>query len=55
VLTSLIDEDTFIGFRYTVEISTLYRPGRRIRTLGELKERHIDFENLYLNIDGAIV
>lgn len=36
-------------------ILTLFRTGIRIRTLGELKERHIDFENLYLNLDGAIV
>ena len=55
VLLSLIDKNTFIGFRDTVAILTLYRTGIRIRTLGELKERHIDFENLYLNLDGAII
>lgn len=55
VLLSLIDKNSFIGFRDTVAILTLYRTGIRIRTLGELKERHIDFENLYLNLDGAIV
>ncbi|WP_342598811.1 site-specific integrase [Psychrobacillus sp. FSL H8-0483] len=55
VLLSLIDNNTFIGFRDRVAILTLFRTGIRIRTLGELKERHIDFENLYLNLDGAIV
>ena len=55
VLLSLIDKNTFIGFRDSVAILTLYKTGIRIRTLGELKERHIDFENLYLNLDGAIV
>jgi len=55
ILLSLLDKNTFIGFRDTVAILTLYRTGIRIRTLGELTERHIDFENLYLNMDGTIL
>lgn len=55
ILISLIDKNTFIGFRDTCAILVLYRTGIRIHTLGELTERHIDFENLYLNIDGAIL
>ena len=31
----------------------MYKTGIRIRTLGELRERHIDFENLFLNLDGS--
>lgn len=31
----------------------MYKTGIRIRTLGELRERHIDFTNLYLNLDGS--
>ena len=54
-LIELIDQNTFIGFRDTVAILTLYRTGIRIQTLGELKERHIDFENLSLNLDGSIL
>lgn len=55
ILLSLLDKNTFIGFRDTVAILTLYRTGIRIRTLGELTERHIDFDNLYLNMDGTIL
>lgn len=33
----------------------MYKTGIRIRTLGELRERHIDFENLFLNLDGSIL
>lgn len=54
-LIELIDQNTFIGFRDTVAILTLHRTGIRIQTLGELKERHIDFENLSLNLDGSIL
>lgn len=55
VLISLLDKSTFIGFRDTVAILTLYRTGIRIATLGGLKERHIDFENKLLVLDGAIM
>lgn len=52
VLLSLIDKTTFIGFRDSIAILVLYRTGIRIRTLGELRERHIDFNNLTLDLDG---
>lgn len=52
-LLQLIDKTTFIGFRDAVAIQLMYKTGIRIRTLGELRERHIDFENLYLNLDGS--
>ena len=55
MLIQLIDQNTFIGFRDTVAILTLYKTGIRIQTLGELKERHIDYENLSLNLDGSIL
>jgi len=54
-LIELIDQNTFIGFRDTVAILTMYKTGIRIQTLGELKERHIDYENLSLNLDGSIL
>lgn len=31
----------------------MYKTGIRIRILGELKERHIDFDNLVLSLDGS--
>lgn len=55
VLLSLLDKNRFIGFRDTVAIITLFRTGIRIRILGEIRERHIDFENLFLNLDGSIL
>jgi len=52
ILLSLMDKTTFIGFRDSIAILVLYRSGIRIRTLGELRERHIDFDSLTLDLDG---
>lgn len=52
-LLQLIDQTTFIGFRDAAAIKLMYKTGIRIRTLGELRERHIDFENQCLNLDGS--
>jgi len=40
-LLQLIDQTTFIGFRDACAIKLMYKSGIRIRTLGELRERHI--------------
>ncbi|MCS0788233.1 site-specific integrase [Cytobacillus firmus] len=55
LLLRLIDQTSFVGFRDAVAIKMMYKTGIRIRTLGELRERHIDFENLCLNLDGSIL
>ncbi|TDY03602.1 UNVERIFIED_CONTAM: site-specific recombinase XerD [Lysinibacillus xylanilyticus] len=52
-LLQLIDKTTFIGFRDACAVTLMYKTGIRIRTLGELRERHIDFENLCLSLDGS--
>lgn len=52
-LLELIDQTTFIGFRDATAVKLMYKTGIRIRTLGELRERHIDFESLCLNLDGS--
>lgn len=52
-LLQLIDQTTFIGFRDACAIKLMYKTGIRIRTLGELRERHIDFENQCFNLDGS--
>ena len=52
-LLQLIDKTTFIGFRDACAVMMMYKTGIRIRTLGEVRERHIDFENLCLNLDGS--
>ncbi len=36
-------------------IITLFKTGVRINTLGQLEEKHIDFDSLTLNLDGAIL
>lgn len=55
VLLSLLDLSTFIGLRDAVAVLTLYRTGVRINTLGQLQEKHIDFENKLLSMDGTIL
>lgn len=52
-LLAVIDQSTFIGFRDAAAIRLMYTTGIRIRTLGELRERHIDFDSLHLNLDGS--
>lgn len=55
LLISLIDSSTFIGLRDITAIFTMYKTGIRINTLGQLEERHIDFENKLLVLDGSIL
>lgn len=52
-LLELIDQTSFVGFRDAVAIKLMYRTGIRIKTLAELRERHIDIDNLFLSLDGA--
>lgn len=52
-LLELIDQTSFVGFRDAAAIKLMCKTGIRIRTLGELRERHIDFENLCMNLDGS--
>ncbi|MFG3613183.1 tyrosine-type recombinase/integrase [Rummeliibacillus stabekisii] len=55
ILLTLIDRSSFIGFLDSVAILLMYKTGIRIRTLGELRERHIDLENKALDLDGAVL
>ncbi|EIT85389.1 site-specific tyrosine recombinase XerD [Fictibacillus macauensis ZFHKF-1] len=55
VLLSLLDLNTFIGLRDAVAVLTLYRTGVRINTLGQLQERHVDFDNKVLCMEGTIL
>lgn len=55
ILLSLLDLNTFVGLRDAVAVITLHRTGVRINTLGQLEEKHIDYENLTLNLDGSIL
>lgn len=55
MLLSLLDLNTFIGLRDAVAVMTIYKTGIRINTLGQLEEKHIDFEEKTLNLDGEIL
>lgn len=55
LLLNLIDKTTFTGFRDACAILLMYRTGIRINTLGELREKHIDFNTLELVLDGSIM
>nr|WP_231885794.1 phage integrase SAM-like domain-containing protein [Sporosarcina psychrophila] len=53
ILLSLLDTSTFIGLRDAVAILTLFKTGVRIKTLGQIKESNIDFENKMLNLETS--
>ena len=55
VLLSLLDTTTFVGLRDAVAILTLYQTEIRINTIGQLAEKHIDFNTLTLNLSGNIM
>lgn len=55
ILLSLLDTSTFIGLRDAVAVLTLYKTGIRIKTLGDLKESNIDFQNKVLSLEGSIM
>ncbi|WP_404427043.1 site-specific integrase [Ureibacillus chungkukjangi] len=55
LLLSLLDLKTFIGLRDATAILTMYKTGIRINTLGKLQEKHIDFHEKSLKLDGSIM
>lgn len=55
LLMSLLDFTNFIDLRNGTAVLLMYRCGIRIATLSKLKERHIDFENKTLNLDGELM
>ncbi|KJJ41388.1 integrase [Bacillus subtilis] len=55
ILLSLLDLGNFIQLRDAVAVLLMYKTGIRINTLSQLEERHIDFNNCFLNLDGSIM
>ncbi|WP_083998411.1 tyrosine-type recombinase/integrase [Caryophanon tenue] len=55
ILLSLLDKSTYSGFRDSVAIMLMYKCGIRIKTLGLLEIKHIDFENKLLRLDGSVL
>lgn len=55
VLLSLLDLGNFIHLRDAAAVLLMFKTGIRINTLVQLEERHIDFKNQVLNIEGSIM
>lgn len=55
VLLSLLDLGNFIQLRDAVAVLVMFKTGIRINTLSQLQERHIDFNNNILNLEGSIM
>jgi integrase/recombinase XerD len=55
VLLSLLDLGNFIQLRDAVAVLVMFKTGIRINTLVQLEERHIDFRNKVLNLEGSIM
>ncbi|CAI9389461.1 MULTISPECIES: tyrosine-type recombinase/integrase [Bacillaceae] len=55
VLLSLLDLSNFIQLRDAVAVLVMFKTGIRINTLTQLEERHIDFNNNVLNLEGSIM
>lgn len=55
LLLSLLDKSTYSGFRDSVAIIFLVKTGVRIKTLGEIREQNIDFDNQLLKLQGDIM
>ncbi|MFJ8512437.1 tyrosine-type recombinase/integrase [Lysinibacillus xylanilyticus] len=55
ILLSLLDKTTYAGFRDSVAVLLLYKTGIRIKTLGLLEEKHLDFNNQTLVLTGDIM
>ena len=55
ILLSLLDLNSFVGLRDAVAVLTLYKTGVRINTLGQIQEKHINFDEMVVNLDGAIL
>ncbi|MEV5112609.1 tyrosine-type recombinase/integrase [Peribacillus frigoritolerans] len=55
VLLSLLDLGNFIHLRDAAAVLVMFKTGIRINTLVQLEERHIDFKNQVLNLEGSIM
>lgn len=55
VLLSVLDLSDFVQLRDATAALLMYKTGLRINTIVHLENRHIDFDNELLKIDGSIV
>lgn len=55
ILLSLLDLNSFVQLRDATAALMMFKTGIRINTLVQLEERHIDFRNNVLNLEGSIM
>lgn len=55
MLLSLLDLNNFVQLRDAVAVLLMFKTGIRINTLVQLEERHVDFRNNMLNLEGSIM
>jgi len=55
ILLSTFDMSNFIQFRDAVAVLTIYKCGLRVNMLVQLEEKHIEFDNQLLIIEGDIM
>ncbi len=55
ILLSVLDLNDFVQLRDATAVLMMFKTGIRINTLGQLEERHIDFQNSILNLEGKLM
>lgn len=55
LLLSVLDYSKFLDLRNACAILLMYRAGLRIGTISLMRERHVDFENMQLKLDGDVM
>lgn len=55
LLMSVLDFNNYLDLRNGTAVLLMYRTGIRISTLAKLEEKHIDFENRMLILDGDLM
>ncbi|UTV31698.1 tyrosine-type recombinase/integrase [Bacillus altitudinis] len=55
LLLSVLDYTKFLDLRNGVAILLMYRCGLRIGTIARMKEKHVDFVNQRLQLDGEVM
>lgn len=55
ILLSVLDLNNFVQLRDATAALMMFKTGIRINTLVQLEERHIDFKNSVLNLEGSLM
>lgn len=55
LILSILDYNNWIDLRNANAILLMYRCGLRIGTISRMREEHVDFEKMQLNLDGELM